>query len=80
MARSARSRAEKLYGPEVADAVEAAVRAGRDPRPIIERTKRDLADRRERERQLIDPPPLYGSAKWPSSSDLQPYLRNRDAF
>lgn len=79
-ARSARRQAEKLYGPEVADAVEAAIRSGRDPRPIIERAKRELADRMERERQLIAPPPLYGSARWPSSADLHPYLRNRDAF
>ncbi len=79
-ARSARQRVEGLYGPEVADAVEAAVRAGRDPNPIIERAKRDLAAREDRERQLADPPPLYGSARWPTSDDLTPYLRNRDAF
>lgn len=79
-ARAARQCVEQLYGPEVADAVEAAVRSGRDPNPIIERAKRILAAREERERQLIDPPPLYGSARWPTSDDLTPYLRNRDAF
>ncbi|WJR67087.1 type IV secretory system conjugative DNA transfer family protein [Neorhizobium sp. CSC1952] len=79
-ARSARRRVEDLYGPEIADAVEAAIRSGRDPAPIIERAKRDLEARQERERQLADPPPLYGSARWPTSADLRPYLRDRNAF
>ncbi|AUW47185.1 type IV secretory system conjugative DNA transfer family protein [Rhizobium leguminosarum] len=79
-ARSARQHVEELYGPEVADAVDAAVRSGRDPGPIIERAKRDLAARQERERQIADPPPLYGSARWPTSQDLRPYLRDRKAF
>ncbi|TPI54193.1 transporter [Mesorhizobium sp. B3-1-3] len=79
-ARSARREVEEVYGPEVADAVEAAIRAGRDPGPIIERARRDLAAREERERQLTNPPPLYGSARWPTSGDLRPYLRGKDAF
>ncbi|WP_042119242.1 type IV secretory system conjugative DNA transfer family protein [Rhizobium etli] len=79
-ARSARRDVEELYGPEVADAVEAAIRSGRDPAPIIERAKRDLAARQERERQIADPPPLYGSARWPTSQDLRAYLRDRTAF
>ncbi|WHA39745.1 type IV secretory system conjugative DNA transfer family protein [Agrobacterium larrymoorei] len=79
-ARNARKQVEELYGPEVADAVEAAVRSGRNPDPIIERARRDLADRQEREGQLADPPPLYGSARWPTLADLQPYLRDSDAF
>ncbi|KXG87604.1 type IV secretory system conjugative DNA transfer family protein [Agrobacterium bohemicum] len=79
-ARSARKRVEQLYGPEVADAVEAAVTSGRDPKPIIERAKRDLAAREERERQLADPTPLYGSACWPTSDDLKRLLRDRAAF
>jgi type IV secretion system protein VirD4 len=79
-ARSSRSDVERLYGPEVADAVEAAIRSGRDPGPIIERARRDLAARRERERLIADPPPLYGSARWPTSSDLRKYLKPREAF
>jgi type IV secretion system protein VirD4 len=79
-ARSLRKQVEQLYGPEVADAVEAAVRSGRDPQPIIERAKRDLAAREERERQLVSPPPLHGSARWPTSNDLRALLRGRDAF
>ncbi|MDR6818759.1 hypothetical protein J2X76_003941 [Neorhizobium sp. 2083] len=66
-ARSARRQVEEVYGPEVADAVEAAICSGRDPGQIIERAKRDLEARQERERQLADPPPLYGSARWPTS-------------
>ncbi|MGO6982535.1 type IV secretory system conjugative DNA transfer family protein [Rhizobium leguminosarum] len=79
-ARSLRHQVEALYGPEVADAVEAAILSGRDPEPIIERAKQDMAAREERERQLADPPPLYGSAHWPTSADVAPYLRSQDAF
>lgn len=76
----ARQRVEERYGPEVADAVEADIRAGRDPHPRLERAERDRLAREERERQLADPPPLYGSARWPTSQDLKPYLRDRAAF
>lgn len=79
-ARHMRRDVEARYGPEVADAVEAAIREGRNPQPIIERAQRDLEARQERERQLADPPPLYGSARWPTSGDLQRYLRPNDAF
>ncbi|MFB7143348.1 type IV secretory system conjugative DNA transfer family protein [Agrobacterium deltaense] len=79
-ARFSRHEVEERYGPEVADAVEADIRAGRDPRPRLERAERDRIAREERERQLTDPPPLYGSARWPTSADLQPYLRDRTAF
>ncbi|MBD1549535.1 type IV secretory system conjugative DNA transfer family protein [Roseibium aggregatum] len=79
-AKSARKTIEPLYGPEVADAVEAAIRSGRDPGPIIERAKRDQAARAERQKLLADPPPLYGSARWPTSTDLRPLLRTREAF
>ena len=79
-ARLARHEIETLYGHEVADAVEAAIREGRNPAPIIERAKRDLEARQERERQLAAPPPLYGSARWPTSADLQRYLRPKNAF
>ena len=85
-ARYARRQVEQLYGPEVADAVEAAIRSGRDPGPIIERAKRDLEEREERQRQLENPPPLYGSARWATSADLRAipsgkmYLAGRSAF
>ncbi|MGQ2918156.1 type IV secretory system conjugative DNA transfer family protein [Rhizobium oryzihabitans] len=79
-ARAVRQRVEKRYGPEVADAVEADIREGRDPRPRLERAERDRIAREERERQLADPPPLYGSARWPTSEDLKHLLRDRTAF
>jgi len=79
-AQTARRKVAQTYGPEVADAVEAAIRSGRDPTPILERAQRDLEARQERERQLADPPPLYGSARWPTSTDLQQYLQPKDAF
>ncbi len=79
-ARVARHEVEERYGPEVADAVEADIRAGRDPKPRLERAERDRMAREERERQLAEPPPLYGSARWPTSQDLKPYLRDRAAF
>lgn len=79
-AKLARPNIEATYGPEVADAVEGAIRSGRDPGPILERAKRDLEARQERERQLANPPTLHGSARWPTSTDLRRYLRPKDAF
>ncbi len=75
-----RGKIEKTYGPEVADAVEAAIRSGRNPKPILERAKRDREARESRERQIADPPPLYGSARWPTANDLQAYLHPKEAF
>lgn len=79
-ARSIGQQAADRYGPEVGDAVEAAVREGRNPQPILERAERNLEAQKQRERQLADPPPLYGSARWPTSTDLQHYLRAASAF
>ncbi|WP_217574758.1 type IV secretory system conjugative DNA transfer family protein [Mesorhizobium sp. GbtcB19] len=85
-ARSARRQVEELYGPEVADAVEAAIRSGRNPGPIIERAQRDLEARQERERQLENPPPLYGSGRWATPQELRTipngklYLADRSGF
>ncbi|SOC48163.1 type IV secretion system protein VirD4 [Rhizobium subbaraonis] len=79
-ARRFRHGVEATYGPEVADAVEAAIRSGRDPSPILERARRDLEARTLRDSHLADPPPLYGSARWPTSADLQRYLRPKNAF
>ncbi|TBD04564.1 transporter [Rhizobium leguminosarum] len=85
-AKSARRQVEELYGPEIADLVQAAIRSGRDPSAILERAKRDLEARQERERQLENPPPLYGSARWASPQELRNipngklYLADRSAF
>lgn len=85
-ARATRRKIEGLYGPEIANAVEAAIRSGRDPRPILERATRDLEARQERERLLQNPPPLYGSARWATPEELRSipngklYLADRSAF
>lgn len=79
-ANSMRQEVETLYGPEVADSVEAAIRSGRDPGPIIERAKRDLAARLERDALQANPPPLYGSARWASASDLRAFLGTAEDF
>ncbi|MER9177790.1 type IV secretory system conjugative DNA transfer family protein [Mesorhizobium sp. M0955] len=85
-ARAARRRVEELYGPEVADEVEAAIRSGRDPGPIITRAKSTLEARQERDRLLENPPPLYGSARWATPDELRSvpngklYLAGRSEF
>jgi type IV secretion system protein VirD4 len=80
--RASRARAEavKLYGPEVADAVEAAIKAGRDPSPVIQRAEKARKEREERERLLHDPPPLHGSARWAEPESLAKVLKGREAF
>lgn len=80
--RAFRSRAEieKHYGSEVADAVEAAIKAGKDPRPVIERAEKARQEREEREKLLVDPPPLHGSATWATPEELGKVLKGRDAF
>lgn len=74
-AAKARASAEAEYGDAVADAVEAAVKAGRDPGPILRQAKRALEARRQRDAILINPPPLYGSSAWARESDVTPVLR-----
>lgn len=79
-AKGAYGRALRDYDAETAEAVAAAVRAGRDPRAILERANRQKHERAERERLLASPPPLHGSARWAAVSDLGPLLRGREAF
>ncbi|PHP64695.1 transporter [Zhengella mangrovi] len=75
-----RKQVEPELGSEVADAVAQAVKAGRNPAPIIERARKEKAEREERERLLASPPPLYGSARWAEPLDLQENLKGREAF
>lgn len=79
-ARRAYNDAIRNHDAETAEAVAAAVRAGRDPAAILERAKRQQAERAEREQLLLTPPPLHGSARWAHVSDLGPMLRGREAF
>lgn len=61
---------EAKYGPEVAEAVEAAVRAGRDYERILRKADEDRKRRAEAEALLTNPPPLYGSARWATRADV----------
>lgn len=79
-AKRAYNDALQRYGAEVAEAVAAAVRAGRDPQPIFDQADRSQRERDERERLLASPPPLHGSARWAAVSDLGASLRGREAF
>lgn len=79
-AKRARAKAEAEFGPEVADAVEAAVRAGRDPSPIYDRARRARREREERDNLLQSPPPLHGSARWATTGELGKFLKGRDGF
>lgn len=74
------TRALELYGPEVADAVKAAVLAGRDPKPIYSWAERMKAEQAQREEQLQTPPPLHGSATWARPDELTRFLKGRDGF
>lgn len=76
----ARERIREELGREVADAVYEAVAAGRDPGPIINRARKDLAARKEREALLANPPDIHGSAAWPTAAELTKFLRPREAF
>lgn len=81
--RAAKRRArevEQEYGPEVADAVELAIRNGRNPAAILQRAERTKAEQAERERLLANPPPIHGSARWANMAELAPHLKGRDGF
>jgi len=58
------------FGHETAEAVAAAIRAGRNPKPILERATRLKREHEEREALLKAPPPLHGSARWAQPADL----------
>ena len=79
-ARLARRQVETLDGPELADAIEAAIRDGRNPQPVVESAKRDLDARQQRARQLTGPPPHCGPARWLTSTHLRWCLRPKEAF
>lgn len=79
-ASRARARVLEEYGPEVADAVEAAVANGRDPSGILERARRNRQEAEERQRLLASPPPIHGSASWATAHELRPFLKGREAF
>lgn len=68
------------YGHDVGEAVEVAVRNGRNPEPILEKAREARRERQERERLLANPPPLHGSAAWATPAQMKPFLKPREAF
>jgi type IV secretion system protein VirD4 len=79
-ASNERKKIEGAYGAAVADAVEAAIKAGRNPKAILEQAEKARQEQAERERLLTNPPPLHGSAAWATPDELAGVLRGREAF
>ncbi|MGY8663891.1 type IV secretory system conjugative DNA transfer family protein [Bradyrhizobium sp. UFLA05-109] len=70
-----RQRIAQQFHVEAADAVAAAIISGRSYQAILDR-----AETAERERLLIQPQPLHGSATWPGVADVGYFLKGRDHF
>lgn len=79
-ARQIAEAAEKVYGPEVAEAVENAIKAGKDHERILRQAERDRMAKVSRDDILRAPPPLHGSARWASEQDLQRMLKGAEAY
>lgn len=79
-AKKAYQEALEKFDHETAEAVAAAVRAGRRTDAILERAARRKEEQQERATLLASPPPLHGSARWAQPSDLGTALRDRSAF
>ncbi len=60
---------EARYGPDVAEAVEAAIRAGRPYERILRRAEEELKRRAQQDELLLAPPPIHGSARWATRAD-----------
>jgi type IV secretion system protein VirD4 len=58
------------YDPITADAAAEAVKAGRDPGPILVAADRANAVRRQQADLLANPPPIHGAARWAAAADL----------
>lgn len=79
-ANAAYKAARQSHGGQVAEAVRAAVLAGRDPQTILDQASCNAREQREREELLRNPPPLHGSARWAKPGELGAQLRGREAF
>lgn len=71
---------EAELGPEVAEAVLQAARAGHDPSQIIREARRARERQQERDELLAAPPPVFGSARFATARELAPYLAGPNAF
>lgn len=72
--------AELKYGPEVAEAVENAVRAGKDHERILRQAAANQQAKADREAILREPPAHYGSARWASEKELSRLLQGPAGF
>lgn len=79
-AKQAAAVAELQYGPEVAEAVENAIKAGKDPERILRQAAANQQAKADREALLSAPPPHYGSARWAAETDLAKLLQGPAAF
>jgi type IV secretion system protein VirD4 len=79
-AAGVRKRIEEQYDADTAEAVAAAIAAGRNPKPILERAERRKTEGAERDKLLTSPPPLHGSAAWATAQDLARFLKGREGF
>lgn len=72
--------AELKYGPEVAEAVENAVRAGKDHERILRQAAANQQAKADRDALLREPPAHYGSARWAAEKDLSRLLQGPAGF
>jgi type IV secretion system protein VirD4 len=59
------------YDPITIDAAVEAVKAGRDPRPILLNAQQAYALRAKQSAMRKNPPPIHGSARWADAEDVQ---------
>lgn len=71
---------EAELGPEVAEAVLQAARAGHDTSQIIREARRARERQKDRDDLLAAPPPVFGSARFATARELSPFLAGPDAF
>jgi type IV secretion system protein VirD4 len=59
------------YDPITIDAAVEAVKAGRDPKPILLNAQQAYALRAKQSAMRNNPPPIHGSARWADGQDVQ---------
>ncbi|MFX3679940.1 MAG: type IV secretory system conjugative DNA transfer family protein [Hyphomicrobiales bacterium] len=58
------------YDPMTVEAAVEAVKAGRDPEPILQHARRAYALRDKQDAMRRNPPPIHGSARWATPPEL----------
>ncbi|WP_223478086.1 type IV secretory system conjugative DNA transfer family protein [Oricola indica] len=59
------------FDPITIDAAVEAVKAGRDPAPVLDQARRAYALREKQAAMRTNPPPVHGSARWARPDELQ---------